>query len=50
MTKKDENMESKHKNTLTNDGVATITVVDKAEGQENAQNVTANFTVTTTYV
>ncbi len=47
-------MESKHKNELTNDGVATITIVDefvdKAEGQENAQNVTANFTVTTTYV
>ena len=50
----DETMENKHKKSLTNDGVATITIVDefvdKAEGQENAQNVTANLTVTTTYV
>lgn len=47
-------MENKHKKSLTNDGVATITIVDefvdKAEGQENTQNVTANLTVTTTYV
>ena len=37
-----------------NNGRATITIVaefvDKAEGQENAQNVTANLTVTMTYV
>ncbi len=37
-----------------NDGRATITIVaefvDKAEGQGNAQNVTANLTVTMTYV
>ena len=37
-----------------NDGRATITIVaefvDKADGQENAQNVSANLTVTMTYV
>lgn len=34
MTKKDENMESKHKNTLTNDGVAQLPLLTKLKDKK----------------